>query len=254
MKGKKILCIVLSLVAVFSLLLTRDSVAWFDTYSGQDPSGTIVVDRMAFEFGGSLGTYLQYTGSYHNGDAYTVTEQNLIVGNGGKITVTNKSTIAAEARFKIFYDTPGHFYANRNDNDNTNDAIVYTASDTDRLAAQIDSHWVQKDNDGYFYYYSTLPNPNGQTAEAIAGTEGFLPVALNATVFPSVDAITRIEFVDELYDDDGEPMTEAGGTLLLDHDDYFTGSGAFTGEVHVIFEAKQADHVNWTQITSWATT
>lgn len=236
MKWNRIICIVLSLAAVFSLLLIRDSAAWLDTVTGTPPNSTIRVDKMAFSFDGTLGSYLQYTTGSNAGDRYVVTEQNLIVTNGGKITVTNHSTIATEARFKITYeaiDPSTHEQETR----------TYTGAATDSLAVTIDSHWVQKDNDGYYYYYSTAPVTEGENPSA--GTEGFAALAANAT--PSaVDAISEIKYLDELF---------VNGTDVLAHSDYFPSEGdPFSGSVHVVFEAKQADSVDWTQITSWATT
>ena len=229
MKGKKLLCIVLSLAAVCSLLLIRDSVAWQKTNTGVPPSSTIVVDKMAFQFEGKLGSYLSYpSGSTNAGDAYVVTEQNLIVTNGGKITATNLSTIPTEARFKIYYDTPGHLYAN-------NAAIEYTGSDTDTLSAVIGDNWVLDSNDNYYYYQ--LPTPQGGTAPPA----GF--PAASGTPTP-VDVVADIMYLDELY---------VNGTDVLNHADYFAGGTPFAGSVHVVFEAKQKDYVSWATITTWAT-
>lgn len=231
MKGKKLLCIVLSLAAVCSLLLIRDSAAWQNTNTGVSPSSTIVVDKMAFSFEGKLGTYLEYPTGTNQGDPYLVTEQNLIVTNGGKITVTNHSTIPTEARFKIYYDTPGHLYEN-------NEAIVYTGSATDSLSAEIGENWILNTTDGYYYYQ--LPTPDGGTAPPA----GFSAVGSTDTPAP-VDVITNLMYLDELYDNNG--------TDILNHADYFVNGNPFAGSVHVIFEAKQKDFVTWQQITAWAT-
>ncbi len=237
MKWNRIICIVLSLAAVFSLLLIRDSAAWFNTATGTPPNGTIRVDKMAFSFDGTLGSYLQYTSGANQGDRYVVTEQNLIVTNGGKITVTNHSTIATEARFKITYEAI-------NPSTHEQETRPYTGAAPDSLAVTLNSTWVPKDNDGsYYYYYSTAPVTEGENPSA--GNEGFAALAANAT--PSaVDAITQIKYLDELF---------VNGVDFLSHSDYFPANGSpFSGSVHVVFEAKQADSVNWTQITSWATT
>ena len=235
MKWNRIICIVLSLAAVFSLLLIRDSAAWLDTVTGTPPNSTIRVDKMAFSFDGTLGSYLQYTSGANQGDRYVVTEQNLIVTNGGKITVTNHSTIATEARFKITYEAI-------NVSTKQKETRTYTGAATDSLAVTIDSHWVQKDNDGYYYYFSTAPVTEGENPSA--GTEGFAALAADAT--PSaVDAISEIKYLDELF---------VNGVDVLSHSDYFPANGSpFSGNVHVVFEAKQADSVNWQQITTWAT-
>ena len=221
MKGTKILCIVLSLAAVFSLLLVRDSVAWLDTTTGTPASGVIHVKKMAFSFDGSLGTYLQYNTGSNAGKKYVVTEQNLIVTNGGKITVTNYSTIATEARFKITYQAI-------NPTSHAKETRTYTGAAADSLSATIDSHWLQTNNDGYFYYYAS--------GDAF-GTPGF--AAVGNTAPSPVDAITEIKYRDSLSPD------------VLEHSDYFQNDVPFAGTVHVIFEAKQANHVDWSQITSW---
>ncbi len=236
MKWNRIICIVLSLAAVFSLLMIRDSMAWVNTVTGTPPNSVIHVKKMAFSFDGTLGSYLQYTTGNNAGDSYVVTEQNLIVTNGGKITVTNHSTIATEARFKITYEAI-------DPSTHTKETRTYTAAETDSLYANIDSHWIQKDSDGYFYYYSAPPVTSGENQSD--GTEGFAAPEANAT--PSaVDAITEIKYLDELF---------VNGTDVLAHSDYFpSGGDPFSGSVHVVFEAKQADSVDWTQITSWATT
>lgn len=229
MKGKKLLCIVLSLAAVCSIMLIRDSAAWFDTHTGSSPSSTIVVDKMAFQFEGKLGSYLTYpSGSTNAGDAYVVTEQNLIVTNGGKITATNLSTIPTEARFKIYYDTPGHLYAN-------NAAIEYTGSATDSLSAVIGENWVLDQTDNYYYYYQPL-------AQGASTREAGFP-AVTGTPEP-IDVVADIMYLDELY---------VNGTDILNHADYFAGGTPFAGSVHVVFEAKQKEFVDWTTITTWAT-
>lgn len=231
MKGKKLLCLVLSLAAVCSLWLVRDSAAWFETGTSTTPSSLIVVDKMAFDFDGTLGTYLEYPVGNNAGDPYLVTEQNLIVTNGGKITMTNYSTIDTEARFKIYYDTPGHYYAN-------NTAREYTGvtADEDSLFAEIDPKWVLDPTDGYFYY-----NDSQSTA--------YIP-GLGAEDDPEpVEVITDIEYLDELYVDRNGTSTD-----ILLHSDYFPqGGDPFAGSVHIIFQAKQKDHVDWSTITTWAT-
>lgn len=227
MKGKKLLCIVLSLAAVCSLLLIRDSAAWLDTKTGSSPRGTIMVDKMAFSFEGKLGSYLTYpSGSTTPGKSYIVTEQNLIVTNGGKITATNHSTIDTEARFKIYYDTPGHLYLN-------NAAIEYTGSATDSLSATIGENWVLNPTDNYYYYYQPLAEG---ASERVAG--------FPANDASTVDVITNLMYLDELY---------VNGTDVLNHADYFVGGKPFEGSVHVVFEAKQKEYVNWETITTWAT-
>lgn len=234
MKGKKLLCIVLTLAAVCSLLLVRDSVAWLNTQTGTEPSGTVKVDKMAFTFNGELAASLQYL----NGVEYVVTDQNFIE-NDGTLSVTNESTIPTEVRFHITYVTPSYPAGK-----------TYKAEATDSLSVTInDSHWVQTldSNDqptGYFEYYSVLPDPDGTTPEALAGTKGFAALAANATATP-VDAITDIHYLDELI---------VNGSDVLSHNDYFVGGEAFKGEVHVVFEAKQAAYVDWQTVWTWANT
>ncbi len=254
MKGKRILCIVLSLAAVCSLMLIRDSAAWLNMHTGSSPTGTICVDKMAFSFDGALGSYLQYPSGSTNSGTYIVTEQNLIVTNGGKITVTNYSTIETEARFKITYDTPSET------------ARVYRAvrngSDPDTLDVTVDSHWVLNSSDGYFYYYRAAGTPgfaavgDDDEEEEQGQAQGQGQAQQQEETDPSVNMITKIMYYDELYelDNNGERVTIAQGEYndLLQKSDYFVGGVPFHGSVHVIFEAKQKDHVDWTALNTWA--
>ena len=136
MKWKTIVCIVLSLAAVCSLALIRDSAAWFDTQTGQPLTQEIQAKKMYFEFNGKLASYLhkETTG---NAD-FIITDQNLITDNEGKISGINYSTIATDVRFRIVYDKPSQ--------QNT----VYTGSASDDLAVEAASGWSGPDADGYF--------------------------------------------------------------------------------------------------------
>ena len=258
MKAKRLICIVLSLAAAFSLLLVRDSAAWLNTRTGTAPSGDIIVDKMAFSFDGALGSYLRYPDAGHA--EYVVTEQNLIVTNGGKISVTNHSSIETQVRFRITYTTP-------TESDRVYKGVT-TGSDPDSLVAQIADGWTQGGTaqapDGYFYRdfhleTTSVPVTDAQTGEPVTNAQTGEPetrsvATKNAADADPVDAILKLYYPDELYQRNasGELVTDAQGKAvdLLDAGDYTQ----FQGEVHVIFEAKQADNVSWTRITSWSTT
>ena len=205
MKWKSILCIVLTLAAVCSLALIRDSAAWFDTKTGEPLPQEIVVKKMCFDFDGKLASYIH---NESDGTDFIITDQNLITDNEGKITGMNHSTIDTEVRFRIVYDMP-----------NVPDK-VYTESteDSDDLIADVDtSYWTQQ-SDGYYYhtfmYNSTQPDERFTIITNIAfdGTK-----------------VTR-----ESY------LPETGGSI-----------DPHSGIVRVEIQAKQKDHVTWTDI--WST-
>ena len=100
MNKKRLLCIILSLTAAIGMMLIRDSAAWIDTKSGEPLPQTWAVQKMKFDFEGTLDSYLQYD----NGNDYIVSGQNLIWDNGGKISV-RIDTSPADAVIVTISDT-----------------------------------------------------------------------------------------------------------------------------------------------------
>lgn len=134
MNKKRLLCMVLSLTAAIGMMLVRDSAAWIDTKSGEPLPQTWSVQKMKFDFEGTLSSYLQY----EDGSEYIISGQNLIWDNGGKISGVNRSDIPTNVRFRIVYDTP------------LGENQVYAGGAEEHLAAQIASGWT-RDADGYYY-------------------------------------------------------------------------------------------------------
>lgn len=134
MNKKRLLCIILSLTAAIGMMLIRDSAAWIDTKSGEPLPQTWAVQKMKFDFEGTLDSYLQYD----NGNDYIVSGQNLIWDNGGKISGVYRADIPTNVRFRIVYDTP------------LGTDQVYAGDAEEHLVAQIASGWT-RNADGYYY-------------------------------------------------------------------------------------------------------
>lgn len=202
MRVKRVLCIVLSLAAVFSLMLIRESAAWINTKSGDPLSQELIAKSLRFEFAGTLGTYLK------NEEGATVEEyilpgENLIIDNEGKITGTNYSTIATDVRFQVTYDkaTSGGSVS----------TVCHGGSDED-LVISVGSGFTL---DGDYFVRSF----NAGSGAAVVFT------LLNSVQF-------------------NEDVSSA---LYLPKDD----SGdvhPHSGNVQVVVQAKQHDHMEWTDI------
>ncbi len=136
MNKKRLLCIVLSLTAVFSMLFIKDSAAWIDTETGAPLGQRIVVKKLDFELKGKLGSYLYYE---EDGEQYVISDQNFIIDNNGKISGINYSSVDTEVRWRIVYDTPSA------------DGVVYSGSDAEDLLVEYDSGWTYDAADGYFH-------------------------------------------------------------------------------------------------------
>ena len=134
MNKKRLLCILLSLTAVFSMFFIKDSAAWIDTETGAPLGQHILVKKLNFEFNGRLGSYLYYT---EDGEQYVISDQNFIFDNEGKITGINYSSVDTQVRFRVIYDTPSA------------QNVVYSADASEDLLVEYDSSWTY--DDGYFY-------------------------------------------------------------------------------------------------------
>lgn len=136
MNKKRLLCILLSLTAVFSMFFIKDSAAWIDTETGAPLGQRILAKKLNFEFKGKLGSYLYYT---DNGEQYVISDQNFIVDNEGKITGINYSSVDTQVRFRVIYDTPE---AENN---------IYRGDASEDLLVTCDSSWTYNAEDGYFH-------------------------------------------------------------------------------------------------------
>ena len=211
MKIKKILCIVLSLAAASSLLLMRDSVAWFHVQDSTAVTGDLVFGELDFDFLGKLQSY--YFKSDTGTDKYIITDQNLITDNGGKISVVNHSTIATDVRFRVAYSKPGE-----------SSMINYTGSGSDHLIVTVASGWgtvvndvstSDPDSDGYFYKSFAAGSKSNTT-----------PVDMITSITFDGDKVTRADY-----------LPASGSTVT-----------PFSGTVRVEIQAKQHDYVDWTTI------
>ena len=133
MNKKRLLCIVLSLTAVFSMFFIKDSAAWIDSKTGEPVGQNISVKKLKFEFNGTLGSYL-YT---EDGKQYIITDKNLIIDNEGEITGVNHSTVDTEIRWRVVYDTP------------SKENVVYSGDAKEHIFVDYENTWTY--NDGYFY-------------------------------------------------------------------------------------------------------
>lgn len=217
MRIKRIVGIILSLAAVFSLALIRDSVAWINTQSGTPLAQSITAKKLNFEFSGTLGSYLM-DGS---GDEYILPGQNLIVDNGGHITALNTSTIVTALRFKVIYDAPGQGNSSIVCSDSNIKTGTIATDEANPCAVLISpGSNFSYGNDGFFYYNS-IP--------AVTGSSGTSITLLNSIEYN--EGATSVD----LYN------PKVNGTRT-----------PFEGNVQVIVQAKQQNHVNWDGIT-WTT-
>ncbi len=182
MNKKRLLCILLSLTAVFSMFFIKDSAAWIDTETGAPLSQRVLAKKLNFEFNGRLGSYLYYT---EDGEQYVVSDQNLIFDNEGKITGTNYSTVDTEVRFRVIYDTPAA------------EGVVYSATADEDLLVEYDPSWTY--NDGYFYREFT----------SLLGSEEF--AVINSICYNG-ENITKEEYLPEV---DGR-ITPFGGKITVE--------------------------------------
>lgn len=141
MKLKRIICMALSLAAVACMFLVNDSVAWINTQTGTPVGQSIAVDKMFFEFEGTLGTPLDLDNDESTpNDKYILADQNLIVDNDGMITGKNHSTIPTEMRVLVTFDTLGV------------QDVEYTGSENDAMVVVFADGWSKGAEDNYFYH------------------------------------------------------------------------------------------------------
>ena len=218
MRVKRILCIVLSLAAVFSLAMIRDSVAWINTQSGTPLGQNISAKKLNFTFAGTLGSDLLDP----TGNEYIVPGRNLINSNGGAITATNSSTIKTEIRFKVIYHKPvssggsiGRETVVYAEDSNGNPASGQHLTVTKGTGFTFDS------TDNYFY--------SGEIAAVSSETL----ITLISSIAYNDAAVTM-----ELYN------PKINGVRV-----------PFQGYVKVIVQAKQKDHVGWNDVggITWTT-
>lgn len=173
MNKKRLLCIVLSLTAVFSMLFIKDSAAWIDTETGAPLGQQILVKKLNFEINGKLNSYLYY----EDGGQYIISDQNLIFDNDGRITGVNYSTVDTEFRCRVVYDTPDQ------------KGVVYSGSDEEHLCVEFDKTsddmWIYNADDGY--YYSEF--------DAVLGSETFRIIN---SIYYNGEKVTKEKYLPEV--------------------------------------------------------
>ncbi len=173
MNKKRLLCIVLSLTAVFSMLFIKDSAAWIDTETGAPLGQRIVVNKLDFELKGKLGSYLYYE---EDGEQYVISDQNFIIDNNGKISGINNSTVDTDVRWRVIYDTPAA------------ENIVYAGGQSEDLLVEYDSGWTYNAEDGYFHM-SFAAVPGGSSFNMIN------KICYNGEVISKDDYVPEIDGV-----------------------------------------------------------
>lgn len=217
MNKKRLLCIVLSLSAIFSVLLIRDSAAWFNTRSGEPLPQELRIRKLNFDFDGELGSYLQYTNDQSD---FIMSDQNLILNNDGKISLTNYSTIKTSVRFCIVYDTPKE------------EDRMFSNSASDILSATVADGWTFNAETGYFEH---------EDFDVVESDEGESMDVLTSIYFDS----TKVAALTDTFelDGSGNPVLDSNGNKV-----------AFSGNIKVVFQAKQAEKVDWADIGTISTT
>jgi len=156
MKNKKVIpfiCLAAAVLVAAGILLVRQSAAWLDTDINDPLPQDITVDKMYFDFDGSLGTDFTYADG--NNAEFILPGYNLICDNGGKITGVNHSTIATEVRVLITYM----------DGSTEKD---YDSSVTNQIL-QVDfgSGWAKKSPPDRYYYKSFNAVPLADSADGV---------------------------------------------------------------------------------------
>lgn len=169
MSKKRLLCLLLSLTAVFSMFFIKDSAAWIDTETGAPLGQQINVKKLNFELFGKLNSYLYYE---EDGKQYIISDQNLIFDNEGKINGNNYSSVATDVRWRVIYDTPAQ------------SGVVYSADPYEDLLVEYDSGWTYNAEDGYFH----------KSFDAVVGSSPFN--AINSISYNGQN-ITKEEYLPE---------------------------------------------------------
>lgn len=212
---KTILCIVLSLTAAVGLMLVRDSAAWINTHTGSPLSQSLASKQFKFEFSGAVHSALEYT----DGTPFVITDRNLVRGGTGaedsakktSLQGVNKSQIATQIRFKVFYTSPvNNPTGTLSEYDGSNSCIVQVDYNTTNWSFDSTNH----------YFYRTLnavnlsTNPNGVAFDLLYGIQ--------------------------LSDDNLEAAMESAGVSTI--------SSLNNGRVMVAIQVRQSDFMMWSDL------
>ncbi len=185
---KRIICMILSLVAVFSFFGFESTQAWFA--AGEDKQQILAAGDLKFEVIGELNQ------STTEGEVQKVLPGDKVTPEGG-IKITNKSNIDSNLRVKVAFT-----YSDENGVHEE----FFTGATTDYIKVEFaneNNNWASKGN--YYYYYSDPANDD-MRIPAVTGAEG----ENNEIPF-----ITAIEFNGEKITEDFQG-TVASVTVMLE--------------------------------------
>ena len=206
---KRVLTLIASLIVVAGLLASQGSNAWFVTAVKR--AQNITIGAVSYSTGDAVSLDTVEEDFYGRPRIYP--GQNLIVVNGEEsaLTMFNSSTIDTKIRVKIEYTSY---------KDGKAQTVVYSGAEDEDLEVEFadNSQWKLFDNgmDGACFYY--VGN----------GFEGDLTKADDAAaITPDIASVEMIRSVK--YKDDIDASLYSGNEVTL----------------NIIFEAKQADYVEW---------
>lgn len=231
---KRILCVILSLVAVFGLVGFNATEAWFS--SGENKSMKLSSGNLNFTASGTLALADEETDLILPGAELTLKEA---------ITITNTSTIDTELRVRVECT-----YVDKNGV--TSKPFIWI-----EFKNAGDSNW-EVGEDGFLYY----------TPKAVAGDDRRIPApeieVTEATTVP--ETTTEAESGDATDTTETTETTTDGGAVIdfenpADNEIPLAGTIIISKEVPIdlqgkemtikfILEAKQADFLTWEQFDS----
>lgn len=212
----KIICLVLSLVLLGSLVGANGAYAWFVSSTG-GASGSAGAEHLFTT--GNIG-YTLYGDLYDSDDNNKIIpEQELLVAlsdddklsdENCRMYLKSTSSVDSQLRIRILYD-----YGDKSDE-------VYDSAATSPLTVEFCNAdgWVY--NNGYFYYGSYVAESD------------------SSTVIPAYDATA---------DGATPPVIALFDSIRYSGEN--TESSAISGktlDVKIIFEARQSEYVNWTDV------
>lgn len=221
----KIICLVLSLVLVGALVGANGAYAWFVSSSG-GASGSAGAEHIFTT--GNIGYTLYGSLAYPEGATQIVPEEELLGAlstddaakvssyTGCKMFIENTSPIDSQLRIKIVYG-----YGDTAEN-------IYDGSAQSPLTVELTDSALWSYNGGYFYYGSF-----DEATSSSAVIPAFNAAAEGAT--PEVIAL----FDSIRYSGENTESSAISGKDLT---------------VKVIFEARQSEYVNWTDVGTIYTT
>lgn len=215
---KRLITLIASLVVIAGLFASQGSNAWFVTSVKR--AQKITIGAVSYSTGDAFSLDTLEEDYYGRPRIYP--GQNLVVVNGNEssLTMFNSSTIDTKIRVKVEYTSYKNGKA---------ETVTYTGAPDEDFAVEFaePSHWKLFDNgmDGAYFYYVGRDFSGALTKADDA-------VAITPDV-ASVDIIKSA-----YYKEDINTSLYSGNTVTI----------------NIIFEAKQADYVNWSSVGQYQTT